>query len=478
MANKYTIRVAINGSETDTTVEADSASWLTKIGEVRSFEGGGSFTREANHATLSFKLRIPQNLSWAVNTVTIAVQGPAASPSSWFTSAGGGQYYRVVFHGSVNAIRGVDVGTGMIEFQAISEMQGLYERRAHTAQDNNSGPRDLTTAIETAHSLTIAGTSVVPESTDFYNLDRPAQGGAANGQWLRNVMAGTGMTLVAEWDGPITAPALRWRTDYPWFSGGNFNNITAGRPWSYIYLDHGTVWRDFVARVEVNGASGQTLSYDGWVRYPQLGNIGPRPSTQIITVADGTRYYGYGRLGSSAMRAAVSQTELSINSWIDTAAECETAAKWILRHMGEPTYLKINRMGYYPDYLWREADADPLYDPDPDNVFLDHAAVMLGDQFVSREFGNDLFDNSNLIGPDNSYGTWPTVCPPGSDRYDDLFALWNPTLTNNGVSSGQVQLQTVRTLARTWNPSSGWYVEVGLEPSETVAVADSGHGTY
>lgn len=473
----YGIRIAINGSEIDDFVEGDNASWDTKIGEIKTTEGGGSFLREAQQATCSFVANIPEILAPLMRTITIAVEGPytASAPSYW-NDNGDGTFYRIIFHGPIVASKLVGFTENLVQFDAISEMQTLYERRAQLASTNNTGPRALCTDIETAHSLTILNANpMVPTAADFYNMDRPAQGSASNGDWLRTATAPLGMTITGDWEGTIDAPELAWRTDYQWFTGGNYEIIKAGRPWNYVYSDIGITWRDFVARIEVNGETGNSISHYGFVRYPNWN--GPRPPTRIIDVRNGTRYWGRASLDNGTVRSRLGFQEASIGSWIDTAAECEAAAKRLMRHQGEPSYLKMNKVGWWPDQVAADAATDPLVDPDPEDIGMVHACVMLGDQMAGRQSG-EAFDDSNGIGGDNAYGTWPDHCPVSSDRYDLLEALWNVQIENNGSTSGIVDYYTIRTISREWTPTGGWWIEVGLEPDGLVSVTSSSNGTY
>jgi hypothetical protein len=436
----YTLRVAINGSETDVDVENDDADWLTKIANLRTTDGGGTWFRAGNQAAAALDLNIPLAVADAVRTVTIAVQGPhdgGGGASDYLTSVGGGLYYRVIFHGTVVAKKAV-VGEPLIQIDAISEMQQLLERRARTAASNNSGPRAVTTDIETAHSLTIPVNTAYPLGTDFYTLDRPAQKGASNGEWLKKALAGTGCNPTAEWNGPITAPELCWRVDYAWTVGMRNQQLEATRPWAYSYPDVGTTWQDFPARVEVEGEN-----------------------------SAGTQHYGWARLGDSSIRTQLGNQSVSLSTWIDTAAECETAAATLLGHIGEPDYLRMFRVGFYPDFLLSEMTGNGVTEATAQVRAMDHACAMPGDFFVRRNPFDDTHSED-----------WPSVCPVGSDRYDDLEALWVHPVRDNGVSSGNVLYYGIRTVNRWWTPTGGWYLEVSAEPDGTLTPADSGNGTY
>lgn len=477
----YTLRVAINGEETDTLVEGDNADWDCKLGYIRISGGGGSFLREAANLQCTFNAYIPSNVAPLVRTITVAVQGPATNPESYWHDNGDGTYYRIVFHGTVNSSKVSRIGQGFVQFVAMDEMQGLFERRAHTALSNNSGPRTLTNDIESAHSITVNnGNPMIPQAADFYNLDRPKQESASNGEWLRTAMAGTGMSIVGEWEGTITAPELCWRTDRNWSpsGGGNYSFLcVAWRPWEYSYPDVGTVWRDFVARVEVNGEVGNSLTHHGYVRYSSLRHMQPRQPTKIVDVSNGTRYWGRADLASAGMRNKLGNQTASFASWIDTAAECEDAAKFIARHVGEPSYMRMNRVGFSPDRLHASADADTGFTEDVDDFGMYHAVLMLGDQIEVRGHGN--FGDDNGLGGDNTGGLWPDSCPEGSDTYDELQALWEPTLDSDS-NPVTPQYHNVRTIIREWTPSAGWNMEVGLEPDALIAAVgfDLDHGTY
>lgn len=472
----YSIRVAINNTEID----------CDQIGLIRTAEGGGSFLKEGALPTCSFVYRTDINNAWGVETITIAVEGPYnGTAPAWWHDNGDGTYYHILFHGPIIGYKASAIDSLWTEFSAISEMHGLFQRRARTAASNNSYPRTLTSDIETAHSLTIGNNACIPTFGDgFGQVDRPEQRSASNGEWLRNVMAGTGMSIMAEWEGTLTAPELCWRTDRYWVGGLNHRYVYAGRPWLYQYPNTGFNWQDFVARVEVNGETGNTISHHGWVRYPTLRNMGPRPPTKIIDVSDGTRYYGTARLGNSSMRTRLGNVTAQINSWLDTSTRCQNAAEFLLSHVGEPLYPKMFGVTFLPDQLYADAAADATFvggpiAQDPEDFGMDHAGILIGDRMISRAL-NEAFDDSDGMGGDNEWGLWPDHCPVNGDVYDNLYACWQAEIENNSTSSGPTDYYNVRTVQREWTPSGGWKISVDLEPDNTVAIdaGDLDNGTY
>lgn len=467
----FGVRVAINGTEID----------CDDIAEIKTSEGGGSFYREADQSTASFKYRTNAHGATFVRTVTIAVEGPYnGTAPAWWHDNGDGTFYHIIFHGTVTGFEtNVDPAhVEWVQFAAMSEMQGIFERKARTAAANDSYMRDLTSDIETAHSLTIGNNGTIPTFGDgFPDVDRPAQGPSTNGEWLRMVMAGTGMSIIAEWEGTLTAPELCWRTDRAWVGGQNYRNVYAGRPWEYEYRSVGINWRDFVAKVEVTGEAGNSLSHHGWVRYPNLYNRGPRPPTRIIDVSNGTRYYGTATLSNSFMRDNLGDQTISINSWIDTAAHCEDAAEFLLSHVGEP-HLMMNSVAFWPDQLTKSADADPDFTfQDPEDFGMDHANVLVGDYMRSRTAGGNGFDDTDGGAGVNPWGTWPDTVPVNSDVYDLLNYLWQVEIENDSNTSGAVDAYNVRRVAREWTPSGGWHIDVGLEADDTVTITNTANGT-
>lgn len=426
----YTLRVAINGSETDGSVEADSASWLTKVASVRMTDGGGSRLNPPQQAGCTLTLHVPIALAYRIADVTIAVEGPySGTIPAWLTSAGGGRYYRVVFNGPVTSVRPAGgIGEALVQVDAVSEMQTLFERRAHTAASNNSGCRSLCNDIETAHSISINENTSVPQAADTYQLDRPAQKDATNGEWLKKLMAGHGYWITAEWDGPITAPVLCWRTDYPWTTG-RWQQVRAGRPWKYVYEDYGTTWQDFLARIEVDGED-----------------------------SGGTKYYGWARLANSTSRAQLGFQEAKLSTWIDTATQCQNAARRLIRRQGDPDYLRMMRVGIPLEICWADANTASGYTEDEDKVFMGHACLMTGDQLLSRSSGGQAWSGI----PSNTAGSWPARAPVNGLVYKDLEALWRPAIEN--TTSVVADAFTVRGITREWLPNTGWYITVDLDP--------------
>lgn len=446
MSPTYTMRVAINGSETDVDVENDSASWLTKVGSVRITDGGGSWHSPPQQAGATLTVHVPISLAPFIRTVTIGVEGPySGTIPAWLTAAGTGtgRYYRVVFHGPVVSVRPAGaIGQAVIQIDAISEMQTLFERRAKTTATNNTGPRTLCNNIATAHSLTIGSNTSVPDAAGSYQIDRPDQKDATNGEWLKTNMAGLGYWITAEWDGPITAPALQWRTDYPWTSG-RWQQVRAGRPWKYVYEDYGTTWKDFAARIEVDGVN-----------------------------SAGTKYYGWARLNSGTVRAQLGYQEIKVSTWIDSASQCQTAAELAIRHQGRPTYLKMFRVGIPLEVCHLDAAADSGYTEDEDKVFMGHACLMPGDQLLARTSGGQ-----DWVTP-NTAGEFPPFYPVGTGSVDDLLALWQPQIIN--TTGNYADNFTVRSVVREWEPFGGWYLQVDLDPDALANIVggDSGNANY
>jgi hypothetical protein len=132
--------------------------------------------------------------------------------------------------------------------------------------------------------------------------------------------------------------------------------------------------------------------------------------------------------------------------------------------VGEPRWLKTYRAGAYVDDVFSDADNDVTFTyPYPDVYAMNLLQLMPGD-----EIGHRLpFDDSNGLGGDNVGGFWPAICPEGSARYDELEALWAPTIESDGEQT-PVQYHVCRSVTRTWTPPTGWYVEWGMEPTETI----------
>jgi hypothetical protein len=254
------------------------------------------------------------------------------------------------------------------------------------------------------------------------------------------------MNLAEHWGGTITTPDLWWRPD---FQDADYWTLEQGRiwslqlfyPWLMSYPDVGLQYEDFVARINVEGAT-----------------------------SAGVEHYGWARLFSAADRASVGNRDVTLDTWIDTATECQTQARRLLAYQGEPNHLRIKEMTLNTEHLYQVATDDGITGPAA-HVF-NWAGGMPGDHVVVRS----PFGNSHLEARD-----WPAHAPDGGDLYDTLEALWTPSITYNATSATPDRF-VVRSYTRTFTPNGGWDVTVGVDPSTDAIrgsdVSEFGNGTY
>jgi hypothetical protein len=458
------IRIAINGSETDVDVESDNASWKTKVGKVRHTVGGGSWWRDSQPGVANIDVAVPLDLAHKIRTVTIAVTciPSLASPPNGVIGGGSANSYRIIFHGDVQSVKGSPrAGDSFVQVDAVSEMSGLLQRKARTAAAANTGVVTLLDDIETAHGLGMAGNTYFPTvAQGFPNCDRPKQKQNTNGAWLRRMLAGTGTNMSEDWETSITAPLLMWRPDFQ--DPGNYYTYTATArmwatempyPWKLAYPDVGMQYTDFVARVNVEGAN-----------------------------AAGDEHYGWAQLVGTAARATVGNRDVSLNSFIDTAAECQTQARRMIAYQGNPCYLKMNQVSFNTEALYRTYLADYTA-ANAQYALISLAGGMPGDVYLGRgqptpaDFGDDH----------TTAADWPAHAPDGGALYDVLKALWWPLIQYDvPVTDFTTIHHVVRSLTRTFTPTGGWDVTAQVEPvpnpdglrGATVPAGDYDNGTY
>lgn len=448
MANTIGIRIAVNSSETDVDVEADNADWTAKVGQVKIDGGGGSFWRDSQPFRCQFTANIPWEDAPKVRTITVAatVTSSASMPDGTVTS--GTNHYRILFHGDVQSCKGEGApDSGIVIFYAVSEMSALLGRKARTAASNNSFIRELLADIETAHSLTVAGNVCFPTMAEFYSCDRPVQKGQSNGTWIRKMLAGSGINMSEEWGGTITAPELRWRAD--WMDTTTYPSITTTRlwnvefhyPWLAKYEDVGVEWKDFVARINIEGENSAAAEHYGWAR-----------------------------LSLSAQRQACGNRDVTLSSWIDTATQCQNAARRLLGHQGEPSWMKMKRVTLPIETIHAAIDADTVGVTYPEEETWRLAACMLGDTVDIRS----PFDNGS------TRTDWPAHAPAGGAVYDTLNTIWKPALTDD-LEFVPFDTWSIRTIVREWRPNGGWLLTYGMDPTYGIPaadIADYGNGTY
>jgi hypothetical protein len=457
MAHSCGIRIAINDSEQDGTVEADSADWVSKIGNVRITGGGGSYTRTAKPWTCTFDAQIPTHLAGKVRTISVAVKVDAANTMTggdWGSLAG--VEYRVVFYGDVISGQGVPQD-GVVRFIAGDQMSQMLNRRPRLSPaTDNVGIRTVLADIESNTGYALGGNVNFPADSEFYSLDYPKSKGKSVGEVVRLALAGSGINLTASWEPTVANPTLKWRPDfydtnyYPLTTTTAFDQLTIAYPWLVEYQDVGFQWADFVARFEVEG-------FDN----------------------GGTEPYGWAQLHNATQRARAGNRTTNLTSYINSAGDCQMAAKRLTAYQAQPDYVKLNQIKVPVEATHAQLTADGITATTAGNVVAQIAGVMLGDTLKTRWEG----DGANGFG-DNStagYADWPATLPEGSDKYDELEALWYPTLTYD-ATSGTPAAWTVRTVTREWNPTDGWFITLGIEPLVTAIegadVSSYGNGTY
>jgi len=447
----YSIRVAINDSETDEDVVADSTPWVEKVGNVEVSGGGGSYLRPSTPFMCKFDLLgVPIQKAALVRKIAVAVQGPTnTTPGGQVTRVGAtDECYRIIFQGDVIQARGV-LPSGIIQYDAASELSGWLNRKSGTASSTGTGPRALLSAIASAHSVSISGgggfpnnsttvNGVIDTGAAFLSQDRPAQEDALNGTWLQTAMAGSGVNVSCDWEGTMsTLPAtMWWRPDWFHSDSGTIdytmrNEIQFQRPDMFAWEDVGIQWGDYYSKITVNG----------------------NPN-------GGSRYYGWARLDSAADRNSLNNKELSISSWIDSSTHCARAARNLLERTGMPKHFRSFRVRFNADRLyqaWYPGTAS--YDVNKWEMIC----AMLGDQLNLEDDGS------------------PAWTPPTTQHGLDLDTLIFPTGSAGSSYIDNTYLHTIRGIKRTWDPAGGWDVQFNLEPEFWTGMdtgTNNGGGTY
>jgi len=432
----YTLRVAINGSETDVDVEADSAAWTSKISKLKISGGGGGPVKQGRPFGCSFELAVPIDRSIYVRTITVAVEGPwTTTLKGWMTAGATGKAYRVVYHGDVISAK-VGLLEGAVEFDSLDEMYALGERRARVASATGSDIKQLLQDIETAHSLTMSGADQFPDSTTPFMdgstlmlIYRPAQKRTRNADFIANALAGTTVNMTCDWDGPITAPTMRWRPDHYYvdssISTTRRQTLPMPRAQAFGFSDFGYAYNDHAARIDVAGASSTT------------------------------DYYGWARLDNATDRNALGNRSAGLTGMWNTAARCEQAARTVLGQTVYPSFYHPFRIDASADHHYQTlAGWTGATGESQEATGFHLAACMLGDQIRWL----DVLDTG--------YESYSTAL--GTQKAADLANVFAPSF-----GSVSTFLHDIRTLTRYWTPTGGWILELGTYPS-FVSPYDSG----
>jgi len=464
MTTVFGIRVAVNGSETDSVTGDD---WVEKISRILIKGGGGNWISPGSPFVCDFDLDVPADRAHSIRTITVAVEGPSpewqahggAPAYATETSTGSLNYYRVIFHGDITQVKG-KVGDGLTSFSAVDELQGWLTRRRGTGTAGYGDPdHGIGTGTGSPAVLPEADTDIGIGATGanhfpYYNMDPGADsfpalaiGTAASeqtfGALIDKALAGTGVNFYCDWNGPITAPVMRYRPD--WFyhpdTGGYLSTLRRQqplirRPWLAVYEDFGLDFADFPARIHVTGDT----------------------------------YWGWARLSSGAVRTSLGRRQVKISTYQQSGQNCRRAANRLLGKLGNPEWLRQKRTTFPIEYFYANhadliaAESTTGY---PVSTDLWHTAcIMLGDELQTRAD----FDGSTDSDP------WPATVSTAT--YNELEALWQPTITNSGDSELCTR-QVVKGLDREWIPNGGWKLSVDLWPDpDDPIVSDSADTDY
>lgn len=440
----FGIRVAVNGSETDVDVTSDSAPWDSKISNVVITAGGGGATRASRYHQLSCDIHLRAAYIAQVRTITIAVQGPFSGTAPAGTiDAGGGERYRVLFHGIVNTIAGGlnDAGVRVV---AQSAIQSQFQQRPTLAAASNTSPYDL--AVSLASDVSCIGSTMLPDTTctlrggELIKQYMPAQKGVRVTNMFSAALAGTGVNLVGGFGNTITSPQLLFRPDY--FRPGaaidtsRQETITLARPNLWDVTDLGVSFEDAAAKFVVYGED-----------------------------SGGTRYKGWARFESATDREALGRTEQSLSGWWNTAARCEGAARELLQltcfPSGPRPYQIRNHIDSYSAGMagW---GGDGVR-----NVWV-WAAAQVGDLALWQISGDSYYESlTGALG-------FTTA------RSSDLSAIFSagPTLGGpNKVGTYWTRQWIVRGTRHEWNPIAGWTVDLQLSPDYSTTSLTSSYGS-
>jgi hypothetical protein len=348
---------------------------------------------------------------------------------------------------------------GTIRFIAADEMSAVLNQRPRRAAVNATGIRSVLDEIETHLGYSVPGNVSFPADVDYFSLDHPKTKAKSVGEVIRTTLAGSGSNMMAGWGPPMSTPTMEWRADF--FDDHYYTPTTdnyyfdAGAvklfyPWLCEYQDVGFQWADFNARIEVEG----------------FDNAGTEP-------------YGWAQLYNATQRARAGNRTVNLTSYINNAAECETAARRLIAYQCQADYVKLNQFMVPIERTYREIVKDAITNPGDEIGKL--AAAMPGDQLTTRNLG----DGTHNFGDNDTDGhqDWPATIPEGSDMYDTLESLWYPTLTYNADTMVPEQW-VIRTITRQWDPNGGWFVTYGVDPHTRVGavhgsdVSSFGDGTY
>jgi hypothetical protein len=259
------------------------------------------------------------------------------------------------------------------------------------------------------------------------------------------------MNMSEDWENSITTPELMWRPDFQ--DPGTYYTYTSGvgdriwvtempYPWLYSYPDVGLQYKDFVARVNVEGVN-----------------------------AAGTEYYGWGRLTPAAIRRTCGEREVTVDTWIDNETECLVQARRLMAYQCDPSYLKMKQVKFNTEHLYRTYLADYTA-AQSQYALISLAGGMPGDVVTPRY----PFPGAHATAAD-----WPAHAPSLGALYENIRQLWETPLVYDGTTYTAFS-HVIRTFTRTFTPTGGWDVTIGVEPATAnvrgTAVTDNGSGTY
>lgn len=428
----FSIRLLVNGSETDVDVEADSADWTSKIGDVEVTAGGGGPLRPGQYQQLTMNVKVPVSKVALIRTVTVAVQGPwSGTAPAWGVSAGGGEYYKPIFHGVVHTIQG-GLLDGYLRLSALSNVYYAMQRRARLSSYTNDSPYNMVLDMSTEHPTGFTSIDSLPSDSDSFSDGstlikqyRPVQNDTKNGDFVKSSLYGLGVNMIGACYGTLTTPAIGIRPDYfrPGVTTTYQHTFSLARPNLWNVTDLGISYQDFAARINVYGED-----------------------------SGGIKYYGWARIDTAADRLALGNTDLSVTGWWNTAARCGAAALDLLQQTGYP--------------------ASPL--PYKVEANIEHLnAGMSG--WAGNEEHNTWYWATAQVGDlaqwltsgDTGYESLTGTLGLSTQRAADLSALFVTSEDNAGPGSAYgfaIKQWVVRGTTHRWDPYGGWTVELQLLP--------------
>lgn len=349
------------------------------------------------------------------------------APPDCFTYDDGDVAKMCIFKGRVQARQGTGPNLGghnTTRLSALGEESFIFNRRVAIAANPNSGYRAILENIMADVSEPDDGSLSFPTNATL-QLDQPAIDGAV-GATLNTLAGPYGIWATCQWlwdagdDPDLTA--IYWRPSHFSTVAGGVDTtyqqtvINQYHAWMLSWADVGMSWADNASTIRVKGETSGSVATSG--------------------------------SASSGAPLLYGKKLHTVTGWVDSDADCATAAGRLIDRLGDPNYDTVYDVHTQLDSYSKRHVTEGFTLAQANQVAIQWGSALPGD--IIQWFNNDTGAAST---------SWPTSNPDAASLEDEFELVL-------GFAKYSTVLSEITGTRWDWDNASGWTVHHSLAPKD------------